>query len=144
MRSAFAAIGAALVVFTATEANAQFGALLGKSLGMPKEGEAGGSYQANNQIRTYISSRPYAQIDLYAKVIAKASEMTAAKGFPRFGVTKVNCSTMLMNGSPVADSCYVIAVMAMPDDVVEPRGKRPVQYYEVSEVRSGRIAPQAE
>jgi hypothetical protein len=72
-------------------------------------------------------------------VIIKAAEMTNAKAFPQFGVTKVNCSTMLMNGSPVAKSCYVIAVMLKEGEQAKPRGKRQVQYYNVSDVQAGRI-----
>lgn len=143
MRTIFALFIAALVASTATKANAQFGGLLGKSFGF-REGEASGTYQSNNQIRTFISAKPYAPIDLYEKVIIKAAEMTDAKDFPRFGVTKVNCSTMLMNGSPVAKSCYVIAVMVKDGDQVKPRGKRQVQYYDVSEVQAGKIAPPSE
>ena len=143
MRTIFVLIIAAFVASTITEARAQFGGLLGKSLGF-REGEASGTYQSNNQIRTFISAKPYAPINLYEKVITKAAEMTEAKNFARFGVTKVNCSKMLMNGSPVAESCYVIAVMVNEGEHVKPRGKRQVQYYDVSEVQAGRIAPPIE
>lgn len=140
MKAVFAAIIAASFAVTATAASAQLGGLLGKSFGF-QEGEASGTYQSDNQIRTFISAKPYDPINLYEKVIIKAAEMASEKEFSRFGVTKVNCSTTLMNGSPVAKSCYVIAVMVNDGEQVKPRGKRQVQYYDVSEVQAGRIAP---
>lgn len=132
-----AAIAVGLV---ATSADAQLGALVGKSLGMPADGEAGGAYQSNNQIRTYITARPYAGIDLFGKAITQAATMTRDKGFSRFGVTKYSCSGYAMGGRPVADSCYVIAIMLNDGEQAKPRGDREVHYYAVAEVLAGNIA----
>lgn len=139
MRSVIGIAAAAMLAITATSAHAQFGGLLGKIAGLPPEGEAGGAYQPNNQIRTYISTKPFTNIDLYGAVIVKAAEMTGAKSFTRFGVTKINCSTMLMNGSPVSKSCYIIAIMLNDGEQAKPRGKHQVHYYSVSDVQAGRI-----
>lgn len=66
--------------------------------------------------------------------------MTRDRGYPTFGVTKYNCSTMLINGMPAAKSCYVIAIMLGDGEEAKPRGKRKVQYYKVSDVLAGAIA----
>jgi hypothetical protein len=135
----FAAIAVAACLVS-TNANAQLlGGLVGKALGMPALGEAAGAYQSNNQIRTYITTRPYSGIDLYAAVIVKAAELTKAKGFPIFGVTKSSCTTLLVNGARSADSCYVIAIMLNEGEKAKPRGKRTVRYYRVEDVQAGRI-----
>jgi hypothetical protein len=68
-----------VALLVSTSANAQFAGLLGKRFGLPPEGEVGGSYQSNNQIRTYITSEPYDNSLLYEKLITKASG-----GRPRF------------------------------------------------------------
>lgn len=126
---------AAAASLIATSTNAQFGALLG----MPSNGEAGGRYQSNNQIRTYIAAQPYDRIDLFAKVIVKAAEMTMDKGFPVFGVTKHKCSTVLVNRSPIMSTCYVIAIMLADGELAQARGKEKVQYYKVADVMAGII-----
>lgn len=141
MRKSIAAIVAGLIAITPTQAHAQLGGLFGKALGLPREGEAGGSYQSNNQIRTFITAKPYDDINLYEKIIVKAAEMARAKNFARFGVTKVKCTMLSMYGSPRAKSCYVIAVMLNEGGEAKARGKRRVQYYDESEVEAGRVSP---
>jgi hypothetical protein len=131
---------AALASILSTSANAQLASLLPGPLGLPKSGEAGGVYQSNNQIRTYVTSGPHDGIDLYGKAILKAAEMTGAKGYPTFAVTKHNCSTLLVNNTPSASTCYVIAIMLNDGEKAEPRGKLPVQYYSVGDVMAGTIA----
>jgi len=133
-----AAIAASLVT---GRADAQLGLLFGKSLGMPAMGEAGGAYRSNNELRTYVTDRPYGDpAELYRKVVLKAAEMTRDKGFPAFGVTKYSCTTSLRNNRPIADSCVVIATMLQEGEQAKPRGKRPVLNYAVGEVLAGTIA----
>lgn len=138
-------VTAALLASLATaRADAQFAGLLRKPLGMPAIGEAGGAYQSNNQIRTFIFADPYDRINLYKKIIIKAGEMAKDKGYPAFGVTKYNCSTLLVNGMPRSNSCYAIAIMTDNGIEVKQRGQRKVQYYNVSDVLSGIITPPIE
>ena len=139
MKKALAIALMAALAMSATGASAQIGRLLAKPLGLPESGVAGGAYRSNNEVRTYITSGPYDGIDLYGKAITKAAEMTQAKGFGRFGVTKYNCYTTLMNNNPVASSCTVIAVMLNEGEEAKPRGKRTVLYYDVGEVLAGTI-----
>ena len=128
-------------LFVSTSANAQFAGLLTKRLGLPSKGEIGGSYQSNNQIRTYIMSDPHDNSSLYDKLITKASEMAADRGFSRIGVTKNSCTTAVIAGTPRSTSCYVIAVMLNEHETTKSRGDREVQYYSVKTVNSGMIAP---
>jgi hypothetical protein len=128
-------------LLVSTSANAQFAGLLGKGFGLPSKGEVGGSYQSNNQIRTYITSEPYDSSFLYEKLITKASEMAADRGFSRIGVTKNSCTTAIIAGTPRSTSCYVIAVMLNEQETAKSRGSREVQYYSVKTVSSGVIAP---
>lgn len=131
---------AAVMAVTSAKSSAQFGGLLAKSLGMPAMGQAGGAYQANNQIRTYITTGPFDDVDVYGKAIVKAAEMTKDKGFATFGVTKYSCTTTLMGGTPRAKGCYVIAIMLSDGQEAKPRGDRKVQYYKVADVLAGVIA----
>ncbi|MET4596215.1 hypothetical protein ACVKSY_003080 [Sphingomonas sp. PvP107] len=128
-------------LFVSTCANAQFSGLLSKRFGLPSRGEVGGSYQSNNQIRTYIMSDPHDNLSLYDKLIIKASKMAADRGFSRIGVTKESCTTAVIAGTPRSTSCYVIAVMLNEQETTKSRGDREVQYYSVKTVNSGMIAP---
>ncbi len=128
-------------LFVSTSANAQFAGLLAKRFGLPSKGEVGGSYQSNNQIRAYIMSDPHDNSSLYDKLITKASEMAADRGFSRIGVTKNSCTTAVIVGTPRSTSCYVIAVMLNEHETTKSRGDREVQYYSVKTVNSGMIAP---
>lgn len=71
--------GISMVV--AAPAHAQLRALAGKWLGLPENGVPGGAYRGKNEVRTFIAADPYDPIDLYGEAIAKAAEMTLAKGF---------------------------------------------------------------
>jgi hypothetical protein len=126
---------------TATSADAQFAGLLGKGFGLPAKGEVGGSYQSNNQIRTFITTDPYGTASIYDKLITKASEMAADRGFTRIGVTKNSCSTAAISERPRLTSCYIIAVMLHELETVAQRGNREVRYYFVKDVSRGAIAP---
>jgi hypothetical protein len=132
---------AAMAVFSGANAEAQFAGLFGKSLGLPAKGDVGGAYQSGNQIRTFMTSGPYQNAALYAKLVEKASAMAEAKGYAQIGVTKSNCTTVIVGGSPRSTSCYVIAVMLHAGETAKPRGDRQVQYYRGEDVRSGVIAP---
>jgi hypothetical protein len=141
MRKQIAAAIVAAACTISADAHAQLlGSVVGKAMGMPEMGEAGGAYQKNNQIRTFITARPYSGIDLYAEVVIKAAEMTRAKGFPLFGVTKSKCTTALMGSTQIASSCYLIAIMLNEGEQAKPRGKIKVTYYKVDDVEAGTIA----
>lgn len=140
MRKAFLGFAVASII-VGTSAHAQLGGLLGKAFGLPNEGEAGGAYQSKNQIRAYITSNPHEAGSLYQKLVVKASEMAKAKGFPRIGVTKSNCTAVAASGSPRSTSCYIIAVMLNELETTEPRGSRDVQYYNVDDVRRQMMTP---
>lgn len=130
-----------VALLVSTSANAQFAGLLGKRFGLPPEGEVGGSYESNNQIRTYITSEPYDNSLLYEQLITKASEMAADRGFSHIGVTKNSCTTAIIGGTPRSTSCYLIAVMLNEQETAKSRGGREVRYYSVKTVSSGVIAP---
>jgi hypothetical protein len=141
MKKQIAAMIAAGACVVSANAHAQLlGGLVGKAMGMPTLGEAGGACQKNNQIRTFITTRPYSGIDLYAKAVTKTAEMTRDKGLPMFGVTKVNCTTTYMRNTPLASNCYVIAIMLKEGEQAKPRGKREVRYHRVEDVLAGVIA----
>ena len=135
---------AIIAIITSSESNAQLGSLLGKSLNLPANGQAGGTYQSNSQVRTFVTSGPYEQTNLYAQAITKAGEMTNSKGYSFFAVRKYQCSTVLMDGVPRAKSCYVIAVMLAEAEGAKARGSHKVQYYRVEDVLAGRIAAPVE
>ncbi len=126
---------------SATAAEAQLGGLLfGNTLDKTPLGVAGGTYEKNNQIRSFIRARPYDTTDLYGKAITKTAEMTRDKGFTTFGVTKYKCTTTLMNNRPIGQDCSITAVMLQDGEETKPRGKQKVHYYIVSEVLAGKIA----
>ena len=125
----------------ATTADAQFAGLLAKRFGLPSKGEVGGSYQSNNQIRTYITTDPFDDAQPYEKLISKASDMASERGFTRIGVTKNSCTTAVIGGSPRSTSCYIIAVMLNGQETAKSRGSREVRYYDVKDVDNGVIAP---
>jgi hypothetical protein len=141
MHKAFLGFAVASIIF-GTSAHAQLGGVLGKAFGLPTDGEAGGTYQSKNQLRAYLSSNPGNAAALYKKLVVKASDMAKAKGFSRIGVTKTNCSTVFISGSPRSTSCYIIAVMLNDLETTEPRGNRDVQYYNVDDERRRVVAPQ--
>lgn len=135
MRKLVVAICLASALALPSAAPAQIGKLLGGSLGMPPSGEATGKYRgSHNEIRAWATESASDHYDLYGNVIKKLAELTRDKGFPRFAITKVDCETMLMNNSPVAHSCNIIATMVQMDEVVKPKKGREVKYMLVADV----------
>lgn len=96
-----------------------------------------GKFRGNNVIRATATSRPFANANLGGKALIKLAEMAQEKGFARFGVTKNQCSQMLVYGSPVTEECRLVAQMIREGETVQPDGKNSVEYYEVSKVLAG-------
>ena len=124
-----------------TPADAQMAGLFGKLAGLPPKGEAGGTYQSKNRVRTYVTADPSDTAPLYRKLIAKAVDMADARGFPRIGVTRAECDTVFVSNSPRSMSCTVAAAMLQAGETTEPVGKRDVLYFDRDDVRRGAIVP---
>lgn len=106
---------------------------------MPPNGQADGRYLSNNQIRTYAVSGPHEGYGLLAAVREKAALMAQAKQFPVFAVIKKRCSTTLFNGTPMANSCYLIAQMLKEGEAAKPKNGEPVEYVTVADIISARV-----
>lgn len=126
---------AAFISVVGTGANAQVANLVGKIFGVSVHGEANGRYQSDRRIRADIIADPTDETLLYDKLVAKSSDMAAAKGYPRIGVTKASCATVFVSHSPRYMVCKSTAVMLNQQEAVGPRGDRVVRYYDVDDVR---------
>jgi hypothetical protein len=130
------ALAAALLIM-----NAPANAGLGERMHAFKtEGLVDGKFRSNNVIRATATSRAYANINLGGKALLKLAEMAQEKGFSRFAVTKNQCSQMLVYGTAVTEECRLVAQMIKEGETVQPDGKNPVEYYDVSKVLGNQIA----
>lgn len=133
-RTALTLAGGIFISTLACSAQAQVGSLLGLQF----NGEAYGKYRSKNVIRATALARPDLHVDLLGNALRKLAEMSKDKGFPRFGVTKSQCSTTLVNHSPTLSQCRIVAQMVAADEEARPNRKEPVTYYLVDQVLAGR------
>jgi len=101
-----------------------------------------GVYREGNLIRASANmSRAGSPQQAFNHALREIAEMTAARGFERFGVVKVSdCGTLMMNRTiPVANTCRLLARMVGPTENAEPEGNRPVVYYRTADVLAGPI-----
>ena len=94
-----------------------------------------GSYKKNNIIRVKTTSSRNESVGVAAnRAVTELAEMTKAKGFPRFAITKQVCGTHTMSNIPLYHTCNVTAQMLGADEQVAKVGKTVPTYLSVDAV----------
>jgi len=106
-----------------------------KDLLLGSRAGASGTYKKNNVIKVKTTSSRNESPSVAAnRALWELAEMTKAKGFPQFAVTKQVCGTQLMSNIPVYHSCNITAQMLAEGAQVIQLGKTKPTYLSVEAV----------